>query len=239
MLRSILQAVFTLVLVCGFANAQSDGSQNVIDIVDYRFNTIRDDLNNDIGKIKSELNKIKEVQNNTIEKEIGNIDRYIIELENKLLQSIADREAFEKEFQEDVKKYNTLVVRQDNKIDSISSSIAFWAFFAVLLAVVLSFVIAKQYAKKIREDAVKEVDDMFNRWIMQRKTDEYLDSENQKNENDELSEKLDYWKNKYHELKNDDEKLLEEFKKWSKNIDDKKMKNKVKKHIKKITKEDQ
>ena len=239
MLRSILKAVLSVVLLYGFASAQGEGSQNVVDIVDYRFNTIKDNLNGDIAKIKSEIQKIKETQNNTIEKEIGNLDRYIVDLENKLLKSIEDREAFEKEFQEDVKNYNEIVVTQDNKIDNVSSSIFFWAFIAVILAVVLSFIIARVYARKTREEAVKEVDDMFNRWIVQRKTDEYLDSENQKNENEELSEKLDYWKSKYNELKNDDEKLLEEFKKWSKNIDDKKMKSKVKKHIKRLTKEDQ
>lgn len=232
---------FVIVLIC-FANAESNNTQNIVDIVDFRFDKIRDNINSDISSIKIELEKIKAVQDETIEKEILNIDRSIESMEDKLSKNINDRKAFEKEFHEDVRKYNQTIVRQDKKIDELSMSFSFWAvgFLLVgLLTAIVSFFIARIYSRKAREDAAKEVDYMLNRWIKQ-KDEEFEQREVRENKKEhELTKQIEFWKSRYEELKFNDDHFLAEFKKWAKNIEDKEIKNRVKKYIKKLKKENE
>lgn len=231
--------LFTLVCIC-FSLADNNNTQNIVDIVDYRFDKIRDNINSDISKIKSELKKIKQIQDNTIDEEIINIDRVIVDMEEKLEKFIKDKKAFEKEFHEDVEKYNHTIIRQDKKIDDLSSSFNFWAVGFLLVGfstAIISFFIARIYSKKAREDAAKEVNVMLKRWIKQ-KDEEYLEEEKRENKKeDELNKQIEFWKSRYEELRFNDDHFLAEFKKWAKNIEDKEMKNRIKKYIKKLKKE--
>ena len=228
MIKVVFKVGFYTMLLFGFLNAETNNTQNIVDIVDYRFNSIRDNINGDIDNIKTQLLKIKEVQDKTIAKEISNIDRSVKSLEKQL----SETKDFEKEFEGSVDKYNEIVISQDKKIQTLNSSLNIWLVSILLIALftaILSFIFIRIYSRKAKENAVKEVNGILNQWMIQK--DEEIE------EKEVLEDQIEYWQARYEELKSDDKKLLDEFKTWSKNIEDKELKTRIKKYIKKFQKE--
>lgn len=234
MVNILLKSFFSFLLLFSFVYAQGEPKENIVDIVDFRFDKIRDNINSDITKLNSEL-KVVKLQDVELKSSLK-------ELDDKLSKNIAQNKAFEKEFASDVKKYDEIIVSQDKKIEGIGSSLNSWVmgllFVVALLVLVTSFIVRK-YIAKVKEETISEVDLMVNKW-MQKKNEEFEKKEEQYVlEKDELNSKVKYWMDRFKELEEDDSEFLEEFKNWTKTIDDKKVKTKVKKYIKQFKRENE
>jgi len=236
MLKVVIKGLLVLVFVSCFANAQNYETQDIIDVVDYKIDRMKNSLGSDLHKIKVELEELKTIQNgNGIEKEIINLDKSIEKLENNIVQATIDKESFQKEFTQ----YENLI--------NTNRNIKIWIVGFVLIVLLIAYFIINNYLKKAQEDITKKTEEMLKRSMVEYKKEFSLkDKVNKKskalinkmeldilnilkgdNSIKLIKKEFDLLRKKYKGIDTTENILLKELKVWIKTIDEKKTRKKV------------
>ena len=159
---------------------------------------------NELHKIKTELAKIKSVQDYVNDKnKINELEKSIKELEEKLHANEINKNVIDKDFE----KYNEIINRQDERITDINSNTNYWGIgfsFIGILTGLFVFIINRKYAKEAKEEAKKQANEEVKKWVDEKadiefksKMEEYL-----KQTDDRVREKFDNIDKRYNQKEN-------------------------------------
>lgn len=151
MLKILAQGLLTISLFISVVNAQNLDSEDIIDVVDYKLNRIKNNLGSELQKIKAELAELKSIKNNeNIEQEINTLDRSIETLETNIAQATITKETLQEKFT----KYDDII--------SSNTDTQLWVIGFIVLFMVFVYFIVNTYIKKLKSEMEQKMEAMLH-----------------------------------------------------------------------------
>ena len=149
MLKKLVNSTLFIVSLCSFSYAQDYNEKDIINVVDYKINQVKNNLGDDLEMLQVKLNKLQSTQNTQeLQQEIININNSIENIKNNIAQSSITNNTFHKKF----RQYDSLVNSNEN--------LKYWF---ILFAIVLFgfYLFVKYYFLKLQEDMYQQTQEVF------------------------------------------------------------------------------
>lgn len=241
MLKAIIRGVFLLTVLFNFLHAQEEhNSKDIIDVVDFKIQRVKNNLENKLHEINMEINELKKVKSDDpVTQKIADIDKSLKILNDTIIQISHENKSLQKK----LAKYDTEKLQSDNSVKSVKVWIISFSIIVLAIAYFMIYIFVKKAKEEmnIKMEKVLEKNMQKHKDELSAKVETSLDTKalidkvelelvnflNGDKNMQQIKNKFELLRDEYKNREITKELLINQLQVWAKTIEEKKTRKKV------------